>query len=37
VPSEPVRFETEALLPAAEVELDDGSRVFVPLANLEVF
>ncbi len=37
LPDEPVAFETEAKLPAAEVELDDGSRLFVPLANLEVF
>lgn len=37
LPDEPVAFETEARLPAAEVELDDGSRFFVPLANLEVF
>ncbi|MEW6032692.1 MAG: hypothetical protein AB1645_07405 [Bacillota bacterium] len=37
LPDEPVAFETEARLPAAEVELDDGERLFVPLANLEVF
>jgi len=37
LPEEPVIFETEARLPAAEVELEDGTRVFIPLANLEVF
>jgi len=37
LPDEPVAFETEARLPAAEVEFDDGSRLFVPLTNLEVF
>lgn len=36
-PSEPVVFENEARLPAAEVELNDGSRLMVPLADLEVF
>lgn len=36
-PSEPVVFENEARLPAAEVELDDGSRLMVPLADLEIF
>ncbi len=37
LPAAPVLFETEARLPSAEVELENGSRVFVPLANLEVF
>ncbi len=37
LPDEPVLFPTEARLPAAEVELEDGSRLYVPLANLEVF
>jgi hypothetical protein len=37
LPADPVEFETEARLQAAEVELEDGSRVLVPMANLEVF
>ncbi len=37
LPDEPVRFETEAELAAAEVELEDGSRLLVPLTNLEIF
>ncbi len=37
LPAEPVAFETEARLPSAEVELANGERIFVPLANLEVF
>ena len=36
LPEEPVKFETEASLAAAEVELDEGGRLLVPLANLEV-
>jgi hypothetical protein len=37
LPEAPVRLATEACLPSAEVELEDGLTVFVPLANLEVF
>ncbi len=37
LPAEPVLFETEARLPAAEVRLEEGTTLFVPLANLEVF
>ncbi|RJQ11304.1 MAG: hypothetical protein C4551_01555 [Bacillota bacterium] len=37
LPADPVRFETEACLPSAEVVLETGERLFVPLANLEVF
>lgn len=37
LPDEPVAFETEARLQAAEVDLEGRGRVFVPLANLEVF
>jgi len=36
LPDDPVAYETEAKLLSAEVELSDGQRIFVPLANLEI-
>lgn len=36
LPREPVVIETEAKVPVAVVELDDGQRVTVPRANVEI-
>lgn len=37
LPVLPQKIECEAVLEVAEVELDDGTRITVPQANLEVF
>lgn len=36
LPTEPVAMETEARLKAVELELEDGQRVMVPEANIEL-